>query len=279
MAQPMMPRSSSGLFQAVFRPCVAVKTPPERRTDVLAEDVGHAEVLLGVVERQPDRLRHAGHQQVLRVDVLPDARAGSGMRLVADLAGLGGDLLGPPRADLVHLGAGEDAVRLEPLLEARDAVLLPGDEVRAGGAGVAVEPRDVRLEQERLPLRAHVVHRLLQLEVAGDRVVAVDGLGCACRTPCPRSAMVLASLLGRRRGGDAPLVVGDDDEDRQLVAGPAAPDQAAGEVALGRAGVAAGDDGDAVAAVALLGQRRARGPSRTAPRWGWRPGRCSTPAC
>ena len=40
--------------------------------------------------------------------------------------------------------------------------------------------------------------------------------------------------------------------------GPRAPDQAGGEIALGRAGVAAGDDGDAVAAVALLHQGRAR---------------------
>src|ERR1043166_9644785 len=28
LAAPMMPRSSSGEFHAVFRPCVAVKTPP-----------------------------------------------------------------------------------------------------------------------------------------------------------------------------------------------------------------------------------------------------------
>ena len=66
MAMPMMPRSSSGEFQAVLSPCVAVKTPPERRPDVLAENVGDAQMRFAVVQRQTHRLHKSRHPPRLR---------------------------------------------------------------------------------------------------------------------------------------------------------------------------------------------------------------------
>ena len=61
---PTMPRSSSGVFHAVLRPCVAGEDAAERRADVLAEDVGDAEVLLADVERHADGLDHRRHLSV-----------------------------------------------------------------------------------------------------------------------------------------------------------------------------------------------------------------------
>ena len=58
---PMMPRSSSGVFHAVSRPCVAGEDAAERRADVLAEDVRDPEALLADVERHADGLHHRRH--------------------------------------------------------------------------------------------------------------------------------------------------------------------------------------------------------------------------
>ena len=93
---PTMPRSSSGEFQAVFRPCVAVKTPPSGGPDVLAEDVGDAEVLLAVVQRHADGLDHVRHAVTLAL--LPRRCAsqmdsGVGLRLVAHLRGAASAML------------------------------------------------------------------------------------------------------------------------------------------------------------------------------------------
>ena len=52
MAVPMMPRSSSGEFQAVLQPLRGGEDAAQRRADVFAEDVGDAEVLFAVVKRQ-----------------------------------------------------------------------------------------------------------------------------------------------------------------------------------------------------------------------------------
>src|SRR5262249_56966315 len=82
------------------------------------------------------------HLLGLPVDVLPDIRR-LGERLIAHRAGLGGDLLGPPGADRVHLLATHHPVRLQLRLEGGDAVLLGGDEVGARGAGGAVEAAGV----------------------------------------------------------------------------------------------------------------------------------------
>src|SRR5437764_735470 len=71
-----------------------------------------------------------------------------------------------------------------------------------------------------------------------------------------RMACAVLALVG---GGDPPPVVGDHDQQRELLPLARAPHQAGGEVALRRSRVAAGDDGDPVPAVALLGQRGARG--------------------
>ena len=69
--------------------------------------------------------------------------------------------------------------------------------------------------------------------------------------------VLLGVLLGRRRR-DAPVVVRDDHQARQLVARARAPDEARREVALGRPRVAALHDGDPAPAGALVGERRAR---------------------
>src|SRR5262249_45282150 len=58
---------------------------------------------------------------------------------------------------------------------------------------------------------------------------------------------------------DSIAVIGHDHQDGQLIARPRGPDHATGEIALRGAGVAADDDGDAVAALPLLYERGAGG--------------------
>ena len=60
---PMMPRSSSGEFQAVLQALRGGEDAAQRRADVLAEDVGDAEVLLAVVQGHADGLDHRRHRK------------------------------------------------------------------------------------------------------------------------------------------------------------------------------------------------------------------------
>ena len=62
IAVPTMPRSSSGEFQAVLQALRGGEHAAERRADVLAEDVGDAEVLLAVVQGQADGLNQRRHR-------------------------------------------------------------------------------------------------------------------------------------------------------------------------------------------------------------------------
>ncbi len=63
MAVPTMPRSSSGEFQAVLQALRGGEDAAQRRADVFAEDIGHAEMRLAVVQRQTDGLNQGGHEK------------------------------------------------------------------------------------------------------------------------------------------------------------------------------------------------------------------------
>src|SRR5262249_43404458 len=111
---------------------------------------------------------------------------------------------------------------------------------------------------KRPAFRAAVVHGALDREPAGHRIVAVDDFaGDAERLAAVDD--VRFTVLAGRRGRNSPAIIHDDDQDRQLLTGPGAPDQARGEIALGRARVATGYDADPLAAVPLLHQRSAGG--------------------
>jgi hypothetical protein len=143
-------------------------------------------------------------------------------------------------------------------LEQCDRVALVLDAGGAAAGRVAIQAGDHGLQHEGAALVADVLHRPADGVPAGDDVVAIDDLAgnaeCLAAINDVRLAMLAAS---RRR--DAPAVVRHDHQDGQFVAGPAAPDQARGEIALGGSGVAAGDDRDALAAETLLYQGRAWG--------------------
>src|SRR5438552_4800032 len=101
-----------------------------------------------------------------------------------------------------------------------------------------------------------MLHRSLDGVPASDGIVAVHHL--AWNTE--RLAAIndpLFAVLRAGGSGDAPRVVGHDHEHRQLVARPRAPDETGGEITLGGAGLAAGDNRDAVTTQALLDQRGA----------------------
>ena len=128
---------------------------------------------------------------------------------------------------------------------------------------MAVQARHSWFEHVGRSRRSAMVHGALDGEPARDRVVAVDDFaGDAERFAAVDDAA--RGVLGAVRRRDAPAVVGDDHEDGQFVAGPGGPDQARGEIPLGRARVAADDDGDAVAAVAFLHEGGAGRHERTA---------------
>src|SRR5262249_59409214 len=106
---------------------------------------------------------------------------------------------------------------------------------------------------------AAILHGSLDAEPARQGIVAVHHLAFDAERFAAIDDVLetVLALVGR---GNAPAIVHDDHQDGQLVAGAGAPDHAGGEVAFGGAGVAANDDGDAVAAAALFHQRRARPP-------------------
>ncbi len=131
------------------------------------------------------------------------------------------------------------------------------DALRAAGGRMAVQTRHLRFDHVRPAFAAAIIHAAADGVPAGDDIVAIDDFAANAERFAAIDDVLLAVLAARRRR-DAPTVVGDDYQHRQLVAGPAAPYQTRSEIALGGAGFAAGDDGDAVAAVPLLHQRRAR---------------------
>src|SRR5271166_1241005 len=119
---------------------------------------------------------------------------------------------------------------------------------------MAVQPRYQRFEQVWLALAAAMLQGPPHRVPARHRVVAVDHLaGYAERRPAVDDTPL--AMLAARRRRDAPAVVHHNHQYGQFVARPRAPDHAAGEVALGGACVAADDDADALATVALLHDR------------------------
>src|SRR5579864_7873234 len=116
---------------------------------------------------------------------------------------------------------------------------------------MAVQPRDHRLQQERLSLLAAMLHGPRDGMPTGDRVVTVHLLARNAKSGAAVDDPLLAMLgAGGRR--NSPLVIHHNHQHRQFIAWPRAPDQAGSEVTFGCAGFAAHDDGNAVAAVALL---------------------------
>jgi hypothetical protein len=180
------------------------------------------------------------------------------LRLLDDTAGGVEKILGDLLTHLVHAGAGQEAALFQLALKVREAIDLVLGEVGPGGGGVAVEAGDLRFKEEGAALGTHVVHGLLELVVGLLGVVAVDDAGADAEGLAPVGDVFLA-VLGAGGGGDAPAVVGDQHEDGKFGTRAAGPDQAGGEVALGGAGVAALDNGDALAVGALLGHGGARG--------------------
>src|SRR5436309_8423155 len=116
---------------------------------------------------------------------------------------------------------------------------------------MAVESTHHSLQHVGLSLLTAVSHRPLGRVPASDRIVAVHDLaGNAERLAPVDDVFFGVQALGRR--GNAPVVVHDEYQHRQLVAWPRAPDQARSEVALVGASIAADYDRDTVAAVPLL---------------------------
>src|ERR1700722_10780654 len=140
MAVPTMPRSSSGEFQAVFRPCDCVNTPPSggptscpktsvtpRRSSPTcsASRIAWTSVatsvhpVLRAARTATLGARFALAARIARsvrvafgVDVLVDLVA-AGLRLFAHLLARLEELLRVLRSQLVHLGARHDATLLE----------------------------------------------------------------------------------------------------------------------------------------------------------------------
>src|SRR5437762_1349088 len=146
MDEPTMPRSSSGVFQAVLRPWVAVKAPPSGgptsspkmlvtpwRSSATCSAMRMACTML-LTDEVP-----------LAEDVVEDALRVRHRLLAHPLVRLL-HLQRVARAQLVHLRAGQHAALLQSLLEAHQAVGLVVDAVGARGGAVAVQARDHRLE-------------------------------------------------------------------------------------------------------------------------------------
>ncbi len=143
------------------------------------------------------------------------------------------------------------------VLEQLDGIGFIPHALGAAGRRMAVQPRDHRFNHVRPALAAAIIHTPANGVPTGEDIVAIDDFAADAEPLAAVDDVFLAVLAARRRR-DAPTVVRDDDQNRQFVAGPAAPDQARGEIALGGAGLAAGDNRDAVAAEPFLHQRRAR---------------------
>ncbi len=128
---------------------------------------------------------------------------------------------------------------------------------------VAVQPRHQRLEHVGPALAANIIHGARDGVPAGDRVVAIDHFAGDAERLAAVDDVYLAVLAAGRRG-DALAIVRDDHQHRQFVARPGAPDHAGGEIALGGARIAAGDDGDGSRRRGVSASGPSRGPSRTA---------------
>src|SRR5579859_4475609 len=142
--------------------------------------------------------RAVAHAVDVGEDVPPDVLARR-LRLLAHALARLEQLLGVPGAQLVHRRARHQLALLEALLGQRDAVGLLGDEVGPRGRRVAVEARDHRLEEERLSLGAHVLHRARELAVGDLGIVAVDDGGLDAERLAAVGHVPLAVLLARGR--------------------------------------------------------------------------------
>src|SRR5579875_1850092 len=116
-----------------------------------------------------------------------------------------------------------------------------------------IQSRYFCFDHVRSAFSAAIVHAAADGVPAGDDIVTVynfapDTEGFAAIDN------VLFAVLGTGRCGDAPAVIGDDHQHGQFVAWACAPDHAGGEIPFGSTGVAARDNGDAVAAKTLLHQ-------------------------
>src|SRR5438552_5038618 len=233
-----MPRSSSGEFQAVLRPWVAVNAPPSggpTSSPKMSVTPCRSSATCSAIRMAWTML--LTHKILLAEDVVED-RLRIRLWLLFHLAVRGGKLGVELRPQLVHLRAAEQAALLEAALESDQAVGLVEDLVGARRTGVPVQPREHGFQQEGLALGADVLHRGGDLAVADLGVVAVDGLRLDAEALAAVGDALLA-MLSLPVGRDAPLVVGDDDQHRQRVGRPRRPDQAGGEIALGGAGIAA----------------------------------------
>src|SRR3954469_21251031 len=174
-----MPRSSSGVFHAVSRPCVPVNTPPSGgptsspkmsvtpSRDSPTWSAMRIAWIIVAISVLP------GHDVLVREHVVPD-RLRIRVWLAAYALRCLGELVRVRVAQLLDLRARDQLAILELLLPDVEAVDLVLREVRAARRRVPAQPRHHRLEQVRLPLGAHVVDRLLQRRVARLGIVAVD---------------------------------------------------------------------------------------------------------
>src|SRR5260370_12067098 len=120
---------------------------------------------------------------------------------------------------------------------------------------MAVQPGYQRFDQVGFSLLPAIIHGAADGEPAGHRIVAVHHLAGDTEGLAAIDDVALA-VLGVGGYGDAVVVVHGDDQDRELVAGPGAPDHAGGKIALGGSCIAAAYDGDAVPPHPLLAARR-----------------------
>src|SRR5690348_3753701 len=171
-----MPRSSSGEFHAVSRPCDPVNTPPSGgptsspkmsvtpcRDSPTCRAMRMAWIIVAISALPADVV-------LVREHVVPDVAAFR-LRLGADALRRVSELVRDVLAHLRHLRARQQRPGLEALLDDIEAVDLVLDEVRAARARVAAQARHHRLEQVRLALLADIVHRRLERRVARLEVI------------------------------------------------------------------------------------------------------------
>src|SRR5580658_3186501 len=250
MAVPMMPRSSSGVFHAVFRPWDWVKTPPSggptswpktsvtpRRSSPTCSARRIAWTTVAIRRFLP-RALGVGFRRAVSLGkyVLPDVFA-LRLRLVADALARVEQLLRVLASKRVHRLPCEDPALLELVLEENQAIGLVGDEVGTGRRRMAIQARDHGFEKQGPALGAHVVHGLLQLSVRDLGIVSVDEGGLDSEGLGAIDDVLRRELIGRQ-GGYAPPVVGHDHQARELVTWARAPKEARREVTLRRPRVA-----------------------------------------
>src|SRR5437868_3421524 len=103
---------------------------------------------------------------------------------------------------------------------------------------MAVEPRNERFNHERPPLGTAIFHPALDRMPARDWIIAIDYFAGNAERLAAVDDMVFGVNHFRRRRY-SPMIVGDDDQYRQLVSRPSGPDHAGREIAFGRARIPA----------------------------------------